>query len=57
MDEFNPNGWNADTTLAKHYKVSRVTIWRWARAGKLQKPIKLGPNTTRWFSDGRKNAA
>lgn len=28
--------------------VSRATVWRWASAGLLPQPIKLGPNTTRW---------
>ena len=56
MDEFNPNGWNSDVVLAKHYKISRVTVWRWAKAGKLQQPTKLGENTTRWYGDGRKAA-
>ena len=56
MDEFNPSGWNSDAVLAKHYKVSRVTIWRWAKAGKLQQPVKIGSNTTRWYGDGRKAA-
>lgn len=57
MDELNPTGWNTDMALAKHYNVSRVTIWRWAKAGKLQKPIKIGANTTRWYGDGTKAAA
>lgn len=57
MDEFNPNGWNSDVVLAKHYKISRVTVWRWTRKGKLQQPVKIGENTTRWFGDGRQAAA
>lgn len=57
MDEFNPNGWNTDKALAGHYKISRVTVWRWTRKGKLQQPVKLGENTTRWFGDGRQAAA
>ncbi|MCO7245252.1 AlpA family phage regulatory protein [Halomonas sp. Mc5H-6] len=35
---------------AKRFGVSEVTIWRWARDGvsDFPKPIKLGPNCTRW---------
>ena len=57
MDEFNPTGWNTDIVLAKYYKISRVTVWRWVKYGKLQKPTKIGENTTRWFGDGRQAAA
>jgi prophage regulatory protein len=28
--------------------VSRATVWRWSANGTLPKPVKLGPNTTRW---------
>lgn len=35
-------------TLATLLDVSEVTIWRWAKSGRLPKPRKLGPNTTRW---------
>jgi predicted DNA-binding transcriptional regulator AlpA len=28
--------------------VSTVTVWRWAKAGHLPKPVKIGPNTTAW---------
>lgn len=34
--------------VAAMFGVSRATIWRWASSGNLPKPIKLGPNTTRW---------
>ena len=56
MDEFNPNGWNSDKALAGHYKISRVTVWRWAKKGRLQQPVKIGENTTRWRGDGRQAA-
>lgn len=56
MSEFNPTGWNSDAVLAKYWGVSRASIWRWARAGKLQKPVKIGNNTTRWKGDGRPTA-
>ena len=35
-------------TLAQVLAVSEVTIWRWAKDGRLPKPRKLGANTTRW---------
>lgn len=34
--------------LASLLDVSEVTVWRWAKAGKLPKPRKLGANTTRF---------
>ena len=35
-------------TLAQLFSVSDITIWRWAKTGRLPKPSKLGSNTTRW---------
>lgn len=47
-----PNGrWVSDITLAKYFEVSRCTIWRWTKTGKLPLPVKLGENTTRWDFD------
>ena len=40
--------WVSDKFLAEYYEVSRITIWNWARAGKLPAPKKIGENTTRW---------
>lgn len=41
-----------DIQLAARYAVSRQTVWRWAKEGRLPAPIKLGPNCTRWrFAD------
>lgn len=34
--------------VAAMFGVSKATVWRWASSGILPKPIKLGPNTTRW---------
>ena len=34
--------------LASRYGVSKQTVWYWLRIGKLNKPIKLGANSTRW---------
>lgn len=37
-----------DIDLAERYGISRATVWRWAQAGILPAPVKLGPATTRW---------
>lgn len=37
-----------DVDLAARFGVSRVTIWRWAREGRLPSPVRLGPGSTRW---------
>lgn len=40
--------WVTDLFLADRYSVSRATIWRWAKIGKLPPPQKIGENTSRW---------
>jgi prophage regulatory protein len=40
--------WVSDSFLADYYEVSRATIWRWTRLGKLPQPEKIGENCTRW---------
>jgi predicted DNA-binding transcriptional regulator AlpA len=40
--------WVTDIFLAERYSVSRATIWRWAKIGKLPPPQKIGENSTRW---------
>jgi excisionase family DNA binding protein len=37
-----------DKQLAERFGVSRPTVWRWVAAGAFPKPIRLGPNVTRW---------
>jgi len=32
-------------------KVSRATVWRWVREGRLPAPFKLGKNVTVWDED------
>ena len=39
-----------DRDVAKALGISRMTVWRWAKAGRLPPPRKLGGNTTRWDS-------
>ena len=41
-------GWSTDKQLARHYGVTRKTIWDWVREGRLPKPKKLTPRRTRW---------
>lgn len=38
----------SDHKVAAMFGVSKATVWRWASSGILPKPVKLGPNTTRW---------
>ena len=40
--------WASDQWLADYYEVSRCTIWRWTKIGKLPPPQKIGGNSTRW---------
>lgn len=40
--------WVNDKFLSDYFQVSRITIWAWAKSGRLPQPKKLGPNTTRW---------
>ena len=47
-DICNGVGWSNDKQLARHYGVTRKTIWDWVREGRLPKPKKLTPRRTRW---------
>lgn len=38
----------SDRELAARYGVSRNTIWRWSREGRLPEPYRLGEAVTRW---------
>lgn len=38
----------SDKRLAERLDVSRATVWRWAKAGLVPKPVKLSPGCTRW---------
>ena len=42
------HGWASDRDLARYFSVSRATIWRWARDGRLPAPEKLSAGVTRW---------
>ena len=34
--------------LARRWRIHPITVWKWSAAGKIPKPAKLGPNTSRW---------
>lgn len=51
LREKSPTKYFKDIDLADRYSVSRMTIWRWAKAGIIPSPEKIGPNTTRWNGD------
>lgn len=40
--------WTTDLELSRELRVHRCTIWAWARDGRIPKPVKIGPHTTRW---------
>ena len=46
-----PTTWFSDKDLAERYGISRMSVWRWSRAGHLPAPRKIGPNTTRWAAE------
>lgn len=48
LDAMPDCGFVSARTLAAWFAVSQVTIWRWAKDGKLPTPRKLGGNTTRF---------
>lgn len=39
-----------DIQVAHRYGVSRPTIWRWLKNGKIPKPLIIGAGSTRWRS-------
>ena len=36
--------------VGKALGISPATVWRWAKAGRIPQPRKLGANSTRWDS-------
>ena len=38
----------SDKSVAKRYEISRASIWRLTKEGKLPRPVKLTNGTTRW---------
>ncbi len=37
--------------IAERLGVSQTTVWRWAAAGKISKPIKISPKVTVWDAE------
>ncbi|RHW22683.1 helix-turn-helix transcriptional regulator [Pseudomonas jilinensis] len=40
-----------DVQIAAAFAVSRSTVWRWVKEGRLPQPVKLSPGCTRWRLD------
>lgn len=34
--------------VCERYRVSRTTVWRWVKDGRLPGPIAMSPQTRRW---------
>jgi predicted DNA-binding transcriptional regulator AlpA len=34
--------------LMARYRIARSTVWDWVQKGRLPKPQKVGPNSSRW---------
>ena len=39
-----------DKEVGQALGISRASVWRWAKAGRIPQPRKLGANSTRWDS-------
>ena len=39
-----------DREVGQMLGVSRATVWRWSKDGRLPQPRKIGENSTRWDS-------
>lgn len=37
-----------DFEVAERYGISRSSVWRWRKKGKIPEPIKFGEDSTRW---------
>jgi hypothetical protein len=48
VEPLDVNGWYDDKFIAARYRIHPISVWVWARKGILPKPVKIGPNTTRW---------
>ena len=43
-----PRRWVRDKDLAEYFGISRPTVWRWVKAGRLPKPVRFSPGCTRF---------
>lgn len=39
-----------DKEVGQALGISRASVWRWAKAGRIPQPRKIGENSTRWDS-------
>lgn len=37
-----------DADLARRFRVSRATVWRWVHTRGFPQPVRFGDNCTRW---------
>lgn len=43
--------YGSDIQLAEFFGVSRATIWRWTKEGRLPQPVRISAGCTRWRLD------
>jgi predicted DNA-binding transcriptional regulator AlpA len=48
LEPLDGNKWYDDKYVAVRYRVHPITIWAWSRKGIFPRPVKIGPNITRW---------
>jgi prophage regulatory protein len=48
LEPLDPNKYYPASYLAERYACHPVTIWKWVARGILPRPVRLGPNLTRW---------
>jgi hypothetical protein len=49
LEPIDPHAFYSAKFPARRWNVHEITIWRWASRGVLPKPVKLGPNCSRWL--------
>lgn len=48
FDDLPDSAFVSGQVVARLFAVDRVTIWRWAKSGKLPEPRKFGSRLARW---------
>ncbi len=46
-----PRRWVRDKDLAEYFGISRPTVWRWVKAGRLPQPVRFSPGCTRFDAE------
>jgi predicted DNA-binding transcriptional regulator AlpA len=49
LPPLDPNAFYSVKYLARRWGVHQITVFKWAAAGILPKPLRIGPNTSRWI--------